>query len=57
MNILDGVCVILIIASVIMCTVKGYKKVVFKAAAFAIAMLAAKLTGYKIDIRSKSLVK
>lgn len=45
MNIFDSVCVILIIASVIVCTVKGYKKVVFKAAAFAIAMFAAKLTG------------
>ncbi len=45
MNILDCVGIILIISSVAICVFKGFKKIIFKLAAFAIAMVLAKFIG------------
>ncbi len=48
MNILDYICLILLCASVVICAIKGLKKIIFRVAAFVISMILAKLLGNKI---------
>ncbi len=47
MNILDIICLVIIAASVIICTLNGLKKIIFKICSFFLAMLLAKFLGFK----------
>ena len=48
MNVLDILSLVFILASVAICTLKGLKKIVFKICSFFLAMLLAKLLGFKV---------
>ncbi len=48
MSILDYICIALIGGSVVICALKGLKKIIFKIAAFVISVILAKLVGGKI---------
>ncbi len=47
MNILDFICIAIMGASIVICSIKGLKKLVFKVSAFIIATIMAKLLGNK----------
>ncbi len=58
MNALDILCLVIISASIVICTLKGLKKIIFKVCAFFLAMLLAKLFGFKVgDLVIPELVK
>ena len=48
MNILDIICIAIIAACMMICLIKGFKKVIFKLSSFVIAMILAKLFGNRI---------
>ncbi len=48
MAILDYICIALVCASIVICTLKGLKKIFFRIAAFGISVILAKLIGSKI---------